>query len=126
MHYLKRQKKYQPILQMPHISIPDDEFNKNEEAGEIKKLRKETIELITARQEGLRKLSKKNKVKELKKKIKIKKKGKGGNFAIDKEGKIILLRQIEPESLLREFLPIMGKQKGISLERGSESFFPSL
>jgi hypothetical protein len=71
-------------------------------------------------------LSKKNKVKELTKKIKIKKKGKGGNFAIDKEGKIILLRQIEPESLLREFLPIMGKQKGISLERGSESFFPSL
>ena len=46
---LKRQKKYQPILQMPHISIPDDEFNKNEEGEEIKKLRKETIELITAR-----------------------------------------------------------------------------
>jgi hypothetical protein len=34
---------------MPHISIPDDEFNKNEEGEEIKKLRKETIELITAR-----------------------------------------------------------------------------
>ena len=46
---LKTQKKYQPILQMPHISIPDDEFNKNEEGEEIKKLRKETIELITAR-----------------------------------------------------------------------------
>ena len=118
---LKTHKKYQPILQMIHISIPDEEFNKNEEGEEIKKLRKETIELITARQEELKKLSKKSKVKEPKKKIKIKKKEKGGNFAIDKEGKIVLLKQIEPESLLREFSPIMSKQKDISLGKSSKT-----
>ena len=116
---LKRQKKYQPILQMPHISIPDDEFNKNEETDEIKKIRKETIELITARQEELKKLIKKNKVKELKKKIKIKKNAKG-NFSIDNEGKIVFLKQIDPDSLLREFSPIMSKQKDISLGKSSK------
>ena len=40
---------------MPHISIPDDVFNKNEETDEIKIIRKETIELITTRQEELKK-----------------------------------------------------------------------
>ena len=118
---LKTQKKYQPILQMPHISIPDEEFNKNEEADEIKKLRKETIELISARQEELKKLSKKSKVREPKKKIKIKKNVKGSNFSIDNEGKIVFLKQIEPESLLKEFSPIMSKQKDISLGKSSKT-----
>ena len=118
---LKTQKKYQPILQMPHISIPDEEFNKNEEADEIKKLRKETIELISARQEELKKLSKKSKVREPKKKIKIKKNVKGSNFSIDNEGKIVFLKQIEPESLLKEFSPIMCKQKDISLGKSSKT-----
>ena len=66
-------------------------------------------------------MSKKSKVKEPKKKIKIKKKEKGGNFAIDKEDKIVLLKQIEPESLLREFSPIMSKQKDISLGKSSKT-----
>ena len=39
---------------MPHISIPEEEFTKIEETDEIKQLRKETIELITARQKGLK------------------------------------------------------------------------
>ena len=117
---LRTQKKYQPILQMPHISIPEEEFTKNEETEEIKKLRKETIELITARQEELKKLSKKNKVKEPIKKVKIKKNAKS-NFLIDNEGKIVLMRQIEPESLLREFSPIMSKQKDISLGKSSKT-----
>ena len=118
---LRTQKKYQPILQMPHISIPDEEFNKNEEAEEIKKLRKETIELISARQEELKKLSKKSKVREPKKKIKIKKNVKGSNFSIDNEGKKVFLKQIEPESLLKEFSPIMSKQKDISLGKSSKT-----
>ena len=43
-----------------------------------------------------------------------------GNFSIDNEGKIVQLKQIEPESLLKEFSPIMSKQKDISLGKSSK------
>lgn len=52
-----KQKKFQPILEMPFVEIPDDDLNKNnKENEEIKQLRKEKIELILAKEEELRKL----------------------------------------------------------------------
>ena len=59
----KRQKKFQPVLEMPFIEIPEEKLNKNKETEEIKQLRKETLELILAKEEELKRYNKNKKIK---------------------------------------------------------------
>ena len=41
------------------------------------------------------------------------KKKKKGKYTYDNEGKLILVNEIKPENMLKEFWPVMSKQKEI-------------
>ena len=119
---LKIQKKFQPILQMPYIEIPDEDLDKKVETDEIKLLRKETLEYIIQKQEELKKLKlSKSKNNQKKDEKKIKNKIIKGKFFTDHEGKIVKLKEIQPESLLKEFTPVMSNQKEILSGRTLQS-----
>ena len=96
-------KKFTPILPMPFVEIPQDE-RKNDETEEIQKIRKETIEVIQAKKEKL-------KILELKQKEKNKKETIKGKYTTDVEGKIVMIKEITPDSLLKDFSPVNTKQK---------------
>lgn len=101
----KKMTKYQPILEMPYIEISED--NKYKDNDEIKELRQKTLDLIQEREEK----RKKNKNKAIK--TQNKNKYIKGKFCTDCEGKLVMIKEIDPESLLREFWPITSNQKDI-------------
>ena len=105
---LKRNTKYKPILEMPYIELPEDENIKYKENEEIKQIRKKTLELLLEKVEELKKNNKmkNNKTSNQNQKIK-------GKFCTDSEGKIVMIKEINPESLLKEFWPITSHQKEI-------------
>ena len=103
----KKQKKFHPILEMPYIEIPEEETNKKKETEEIKQLRKEAMELSVAREEERKRYNQNKKMKNsIQNNIK-------GKFCTDSEGRIVMIKEIQPESLLREFSPIESNQKEI-------------
>ena len=97
-----KKKKFVPILQMPFVELSKEE-SKNKETEEIKKMREETIQILEAKKENLKLLGKKGKNLE---NLEIK-----GKFTTDIEGKIVMINEIKPEKLLKEFIPISSKQK---------------
>ena len=96
-------KKFIPILQMDFVELPKEE-NKNKETEELQKIRKETIEIMQAKKEKL-------KLMEQRAKIKIKTDYIKGKYTTDVEGKIVMIKEIYPENLLKDFSPINTKQK---------------
>ena len=105
---LKKNTKYKPILEMPYIELPEDENIKYKENEEIKQIRKKTLELLIEKEEELKKNNKmkNNKTSNQNQIIK-------GKFCTDSEGKIVMIKEINPESLLKEFWPITSNQKEI-------------
>ena len=97
------------MINLPSYPIENLEVRK--ESDEILNLRKETLELIYQREKELQEL-KKNKMKARNEFDKDKKKKKG-KYTYDNEGKLILINEIKPENLLKEFWPVMSKQKDI-------------
>ena len=106
-------KKFTPILPMPFVEIPPEE-NKNNETEEIQKMRKETIEVIQAKKEKLKILEQKQNEKNKKEVIK-------GKYTTDVEGKIVMIKEITPDSLLKDFSPINTKQKELLAGKTLES-----
>ena len=102
-------KKRVVMINLPSYPIENLEVRK--ESDEILNLRKETLELIYQREKELQEL-KKNKMKARNEFDKDKKKKKG-KYTYDNEGKLILINEIKPENLLKEFWPVMSKQKDI-------------
>ena len=113
----KRQKKFQPVLEMPFMEIPEEELNKNKETEEIKQLRKETLDLILAKEEELKRYNKNKKIKSPIQNTYIK-----GKFCTDCEGKIVMIKEIKPDSLLKEFWPISSNQKEIMSGKSYKTF----
>ena len=102
-------KKRIAMVNLPSYPIENLEIRK--ESEEILNLRKETLELINQREKELQELKqKKIKVRNEMDKDKKKKKGK---YTYDNEGKLILINEIKPENLLKEFWPVTSKQKEI-------------
>ena len=97
-----RKKKFVQILQMPFVELPKEE-NKNKEGEEIQKIRKETIEIFEAKKEKLKMLQK-HKFKDNQEIIK-------GKYTTDAKGEIVVIKEILPEELLKDFYPINSKQK---------------
>ena len=97
------------MVNMPSYPIENLEVRK--ESDEILNLRKETIELINQKEKELQEL-KKNKLK-IRNELDKEKKKKKGKYTYDNEGKLILINEIKPENLLKEFWPVMTKQKDI-------------
>ena len=97
------------MVNLPSFPIENLEIRK--ESQEILNLRKETLELIQQREKELQELKQR--------KIKIRndldkdKKKKKGKYTYDNEGKLILVNEIKPENFLKEFWPVMSKQKEI-------------
>ena len=98
-----RKKKFVPILEMPFVELPKEE-NKNKETEEIQKIRKETLEVIEAKKAKMKMLEKNLKLKDKKEEI-------SGKFTTDASGKIVLIKEIRPEDLLKDFYPLKYKQK---------------
>jgi hypothetical protein len=92
-------------------SYPIENLEVRKESDEILNLRKETLELIYQREKELQEL-KKNKIK-IRNEFDKDKKKKKGKYTYDNEGKLILVNEIKPENLLKEFWPVMSKQKEI-------------
>lgn len=113
----KKPKKFNPVLEMPFKEIPEEELNKNEETEEIKQLRKEKLELIISKEEGLKKFNKNKRIKSPIKNINIK-----GKFCTDCEGKIVMIKEIKPDYLLKEFWPISSNQKEILAGKSFQAF----
>ena len=99
----KDKKQFIPILEMPFVELPIEEY-KNKETEEIKKIRKETLEVIEAKKAKMKLLEKNLKLKENKEDI-------SGKFTTDASGKIVLIKEIRPEDLLNDFYPLKCKQK---------------
>ena len=104
-------KKKRIILAANLPSFPIENFEVRKESEEILNLRKEKLELIHQREKELQEL-KQNKMK-LRSEIDKEKKKKKGKYTYDNEGKLILINEIKPESMLKEFWPVMSKQKEI-------------
>jgi hypothetical protein len=100
-------KKFIPILQMPFVELSKEE-NKNKESEEIQKIRKETLEFIKAKKEKQKLLEESMKNKVQKDIIK-------GKYTTDVEGKIVYIKEIHPENLLKEFYPCNTRQKDLLL-----------
>ena len=98
-------KKFIPILQMDIVELPKEE-NKIKETEEIQKMRKETIEIIQAKKEKMKLLEQREKNKVKTETIK-------GKYTTDVEGKIVMIKEITPENLLKDFNPINAKQKDL-------------
>ena len=100
-------KKFIPILQMPFVELSKEE-NKIKESEEIQKIRKETLEFIKAKKEKQKLLEESMKNKVQKDVIK-------GKYTTDVEGKIVYIKEIHPENLLKEFYPCNTRQKDLLL-----------
>ena len=105
-------KKFQPILQMPFVELPQEE-NKNKETEDIIKIREETL-LMQAKIDKLKK-------KEINQKNKNKENIIKGKFTTDVKGKIVLIKEILPENLLKEFSPITSQQKELLTGQSMEN-----
>ena len=102
-------KKRVAMVNLPSYPIENLEIRK--ESEEILNLRKETLELINQREKELQEL--KQKKIRIRNEIDKEKKKKKGKYTYDNEGKLILINEIRPENLLKEFWPVMSKQKEI-------------
>ena len=92
-------------------SYPIENLEVRKESEEILNLRKETLELINQREKELHELKQK-KIK-IRNEIDKEKKKKKGKYTFDNEGKLILVNEIKPENMLKEFWPVMSKQKEV-------------
>ena len=111
--------KKKKITKIDLPSFPIENLEIRKESEEILNLRKEKLDLINQKQKELEEL--KNKNNRIKNNLeKEKKKKKGGKYTFDNEGKLILLKEIKPESLLKEFWNIMSKQKEIKSGKSLE------
>ena len=94
-------------------SYPLDNLEIRKESEEILNLRKEKLDLINLKEKELQEIRKiKIKIKNDLEKEKDKKKKKG-KFTFDNEGKILLVNEIKPDNFLKEFWPVMSKQKEV-------------
>lgn len=106
------------IAIMNYPSYPIENLEVRKESEEILNLRKETLEMINQREKELQELRQKRiKINNELDKEKKKKKGK---YTFDNEGKLILVNEIRPENLLKEFWPVTSKQKEIKLGKSLE------
>ena len=112
VYNLKPKKKFQPILEMSYVELPN-EANKNQENEEIEKMRKETIELIETQKEKMKKL-------EITMKLNAKKETIKGKYTTDAEGNIVMIKEILPDNLLKDFNQINCKQKELSIGKTPE------
>ena len=112
LYNIKPKKKFQPILEMSYVELPN-EANKNQENEEIEKIRKETIEFIETKKEKMKKL-------EITMKLNAKKENIKGRYTTDAEGNIVMIKEIHPENLLKDFNQINCKQKELLIGKSPE------
>ena len=95
--------KFMPILEMEVVELPKEE-NKIKEPEEIENIRKDTLKVEQAKKEKLKLLELSKKEKEKNDVIK-------GKYTTDVEGKIVMIKEILPESLLKDFSPVSTQHK---------------
>ena len=107
-------KKKFTMINLPFYPIENLEIRK--ESEEILNLRKEQLELIIQKEKEL----KQSKIK-IRNDFEKNKKKKKGKYTIDNEGKIVMINEIKPENLLKEFYPVISKQKEVKLGKTLEA-----
>ena len=110
-------KKKFTMINLPFYPIENLELRK--ESEEILNLRKEQLELILQKEKELQEL-KQSKIK-IRNDFEKNKKKKKGKYTVDNEGKIVMINEIKPENLLKEFYPVMSKQKEVKLGKTLEA-----
>ena len=110
-------KKKFTMINLPFYPIENLEIRK--ESEEILNLRKEQLELIIQKEKELQEL-KQSKIK-IRNDFEKNKKKKKGKYTVDNEGKIVIINEIKPENLLKEFYPVMSKQKEVKLGKTLEA-----
>lgn len=110
-------KKKFTMINLPFYPIENLEIRK--ESEEILNLRKEQLELIIQKEKELQEL-KQSKIK-IRNDFEKNKKKKKGKYTVDNEGKIVMINEIKPENLLKEFYPVMSKQKEVKLGKTLEA-----
>ena len=100
-------KKKYTLIEFPSENIPDDQFSKQIETKEIKDLRKSFIEEMNKKKMEKEQEKKRRKIREFEiKKVKNDKKQK-------KKGNLMSIKEINPDSLIKEFNPVLSNQKEI-------------
>ena len=99
-------------------SYPLDNLEIRKESEEILNLRKEALDLINQKEKELQEIRQKR-IK-IKNEIDKDKKKKKGKFTIDNEGQLMLINEIKPDNLLKEFWPVMSKQKEVKPGKSME------
>ena len=106
-----KKKKY-VMIDFPSYDIPGIEFSKTKEPEEISAIRKETLELIRAKEEEIKRLEKLKKIK-LKKMREEEQRKKKGKYTVGVDGQLLLMKEIRPDNFLKEFWPVNSKQKEV-------------
>ncbi len=100
-------KKKYTLIEFPSENIPEDQFLKQIEAKEIKDLRKSFIEEMNKKKMEKEQEKKRRRIHEFEiKKVKSDKKQK-------KKGNLMSIKEINPDSLITEFNPVLSNQKEI-------------
>lgn len=110
-------KKRIAVMNFPSYPIENLEIRK--ESEEILNLRKETLDMINQREKELQEL--KQKRLKIRNELDKEKKKKKGKYTFDNEGNLILMNEIRPENFLKEFWPVMSKQKEVKAGKSLET-----
>ena len=113
---INKKKKNNIILDMPSYPLKNIEVIK--ESDEIINIRKEILDSILEKENALKKEKEIQKKKEEQKKQPKKK----GNYTYDSDGNLLLVKEIKQENLLKEFWPIMSKEKQIKQGKNIDDY----
>ena len=110
---VKKKKKIIQMVEFPSYSLESEKTKRSEESEEIKEMRK-MIEMFNQR--NMEEIKEKKASKKIKEENSLKKEKKGfigGNITVDIKGKIVYVKPIQIESLIKEFKSMGSRSKEV-------------